>query len=163
MKLVPIELAFMFLSNITYPFLHFAINFCFKNCFQQVLNFCMSRGQRYRYQRNPPVALFKVFWCRTQMNVKVFDFLRARISFPTKTKVVPPTLCSKFGILNYIKNIIFLSFFSEVIQIFCLFLVQNSIWGIFGCWDISKMVLSKLKKNRFSVFWKLFQNFIPNI
>ena len=54
MKLYPIELAFMFLSNITYPFLHFAINFCFKICFQQVLNFCMSRGQRYRYQRNPP-------------------------------------------------------------------------------------------------------------
>ena len=57
MKLVPIELAFMFLSNITYPFLHFAINFCFKICFQQVLNFCMSRGQRYRYQQNPPSCI----------------------------------------------------------------------------------------------------------
>ena len=61
MKLYPIELAFMFLSNITYHFLHFGINFCFKICFQHVLNFWMSRGQRSRYQRNPPTKYERIY------------------------------------------------------------------------------------------------------
>ena len=46
----------MFLSKITYPFLHSVINFR-----QQVLNFCMARGQRYRYQQNPPMKLFGIY------------------------------------------------------------------------------------------------------
>ena len=49
----------MFLSNITYPFLNSVINFCLKICFQQVPNFGMSRGQRYRYQRSWTL-IFKV-------------------------------------------------------------------------------------------------------
>ena len=44
----------MFLSIILYPLLHSAMNFCLKICFQQDPNFCMSMGQRYRYQRIPP-------------------------------------------------------------------------------------------------------------
>ena len=40
----------MFLSIILYPLLHSAMNFCLKICFQQDPNFCMSMGQRYRYQ-----------------------------------------------------------------------------------------------------------------
>ena len=51
----------MFLSNITYPFLNFVINFCLKICFQQVPNFGMSMGQRYRYQRNPPKVTLGYF------------------------------------------------------------------------------------------------------
>ena len=56
MKLITNKLAFMFLSIILYPLLHSAMNFCLKICFQQDPNFCMSMGQRYRYQRIPPVG-----------------------------------------------------------------------------------------------------------
>ena len=61
MKLITIELAFMLLSCITYPFLHFVINLCLKICFQQVLNLGMSRGQRSRYQRNPPTKYERIY------------------------------------------------------------------------------------------------------
>ena len=55
MKLITIELAFMILSKNNYPMLHSDIYFCLEICFQRVLNFGMSMGQRYRYQQNPLV------------------------------------------------------------------------------------------------------------